>query len=364
MTPQEQQAVNAINSWHLGQTSARYETSNAGAGTISTGKGDLGGVSYGTYQLSSNMGTLQEFLEYSGYDKSFKGMAPKTQAFNAHWKDLALNDPKFAKAQHDFAHDVLFQPQMNKLQQAGFDFSGRGKAVQDMIWSTSVQYRDYTVAHFERAFPDKSKIATMTDQEIIAKFQDDKLAHYKTDFRSSPDLWNGIKNRIVSEKEDLLQLANQEDIVKKLKSHSQDTIQPPTHLGNYHHAATDAALNSLSPAHQRLMSDAHEHVHRLYQMHGMPIDQGTQNTVLSVAAVAAERGMTRIEHATVKEGQINLLQMNGMVAHAATIDGNVAANTAAEQSLNRLAELERNQAHSMHHPTQQMEQPHSVRSIT
>ena len=120
----------------------------------------------------------------------------------------------------------------------------------------------------------------------------------------------------------------------------------------------------LSPPHQRLMSDAHEHVHRLYQMHGMPIDQGTQNTVLSVAATAAERGMTRIEHATVKEGQINLLQMNGMVAHAATIDGNVAANTAAEQSLNRLAELERNQAHSMHHPTQQMEQPHLVRSIT
>lgn len=123
-------------------------------------------------------------------------------------------------------------------------------------------------------------------------------------------------------------------------------------------------IKDLSQTHQRLFSDAHEHVHRLYQMHGMPIDQGTQNTVLSVAAVAAERGMTRIEHATVKEGQINLLQMNGMVAHAATIDGNVAANTAAEQSLNKLAELERNQAHSMHQPTQQMEQPHPVRSIT
>ena len=129
---------------------------------------------------------------------------------------------------------------------------------------------------------------------------------------------------------------------------------------------TDAGLTlkDLSERHQILIAQAHEHVHRLYQMHGMPIDQGTQNTVFSVAAVAAERGMTRIEHATVKEGQINLLQMNGMVAHAATIDGNVAANTAAEQSLNRLAELERNQAHSMHHPTQQMEHPHPVRSIT
>ena len=364
MTPQEQQAVNAINSWHLGQTSARYETSNAGPGTISTGKGDLGGVSYGTYQLSSNMGTLQEFMKHSGYDKSFKGMVPTTQVFNAHWKDLALNDPKFAKAQHDFAHDVLFQPQMNKLQQAGFDFSGRGKAVQDMIWSTSVQYRNNTVSHFERAFPDKSKIATMTDQEIIAKFQDDKLVHYKTDFRSSPDLWNGIKNRIVSEKADLLQLANQEDIVKKLKSHSQDAIQTPTHLGNYHHADAGLTVKDLSERHQTLITQAHEHVHRLYKEHNLPIDQGTQNTVLSVAAAAAERGMNRIDHAAVKDGDINLVQISGVVAHTAILNGNVAANTAAEQSLNKLVELERNPMQLMNPPAQQMEQQHPVRSIT
>ena len=179
---------------------------------------------------------------------------------------------------------------------------------------------------------------------------------------------NGMEERVRRAQEwqkvitpELIQQMQQPKIEQpNLKPH----IQTPTHVGNYHHAATDATLNSLSPTHQRLISDAHEHVHRLYQIHGMPIDQGTQNTVLSVAAVAAERGMTRIEYATVKEGQINLLQMNGMVAHAATIDGNVAANTTAEQSLNRLAELERNQAHSMHQPTQQMEQPHPVRSIT
>ena len=111
----EEQAKQAVENWRLGQTSARYETSNAGPGTISTGKGDLGGMSYGTYQLSSNMGTLKEFLEHSGYNQSFKGMTPRSTAFNEHWKDLAKNDPAFAKAQHDFGHDVLFQPQLSKL---------------------------------------------------------------------------------------------------------------------------------------------------------------------------------------------------------------------------------------------------------
>ena len=42
--------------WALGDTSQRYETGNRGAGTISTGKGDHGGVSYGSYQLSSKTG--------------------------------------------------------------------------------------------------------------------------------------------------------------------------------------------------------------------------------------------------------------------------------------------------------------------
>lgn len=37
----------ADNTWVLGQTSKRYESGTRGAGTISTGKGDKGGVSVG-----------------------------------------------------------------------------------------------------------------------------------------------------------------------------------------------------------------------------------------------------------------------------------------------------------------------------
>lgn len=45
-----------MDGWHLGMTSARRESGGRGAETISTGKGDHGGVSYGTYQLSSKAG--------------------------------------------------------------------------------------------------------------------------------------------------------------------------------------------------------------------------------------------------------------------------------------------------------------------
>jgi hypothetical protein len=38
-----------VDGWNLGMTSSRYESGGRGAGTVSTGRGDHGGVSYGTY---------------------------------------------------------------------------------------------------------------------------------------------------------------------------------------------------------------------------------------------------------------------------------------------------------------------------
>ncbi len=46
-------ARNKLNSWQLGKTSKQYESGNNGPGTISTGKGDNGGMSYGTYQIET-----------------------------------------------------------------------------------------------------------------------------------------------------------------------------------------------------------------------------------------------------------------------------------------------------------------------
>src|SRR5215211_8493937 len=46
----------------LGALSAKYETGGRGPGTVSTGAGDPGGVSYGSYQMATKMGTVARFI--------------------------------------------------------------------------------------------------------------------------------------------------------------------------------------------------------------------------------------------------------------------------------------------------------------
>ena len=57
----------------LGMLSEKYE--GGGAGTISTGDGDSGGISYGTYQLATNTGSARAFVEWlqerSDYGKGY-----------------------------------------------------------------------------------------------------------------------------------------------------------------------------------------------------------------------------------------------------------------------------------------------------
>lgn len=87
----------AIEGWQLGQTSAKHESSGRGPATISTGKGDHGGVSYGTYQLSSKVGTVQKYLSWSHYKNEFSGLMPATPVFDAKWRELAVTDSHLVK---------------------------------------------------------------------------------------------------------------------------------------------------------------------------------------------------------------------------------------------------------------------------
>src|SRR5215207_4341280 len=51
----------------LGSLSAKYETGARGCGTVSTGSGDPGGVSYGSYQMATKMGTVTRFVNEAGF---------------------------------------------------------------------------------------------------------------------------------------------------------------------------------------------------------------------------------------------------------------------------------------------------------
>ncbi len=72
--PQPQpQPVGTTN--ELGSLSEQYESGGRGPGTVSLGRGDPGGVSYGTYQLSSTRGTVRQFVN-EFYPTQFRGLVP------------------------------------------------------------------------------------------------------------------------------------------------------------------------------------------------------------------------------------------------------------------------------------------------
>lgn len=194
--------------WTLGQTSARYETSGRGSGTVSTGVGDNGGVSYGSYQLSTNMRTINEFLQYNPeYGEKFKGLKPGTEAFNDKWRALAKADPTgFHNAQHDFIKHSHYDVQVERLKEAGIDLSQRGAAVQDMLWSTSVQFRGLTKGIVTGALEGKD-LSKLSDADIVSAVQDYKRDHNNQLFSKSKALWPGLLERAANEKQDLLDLA-------------------------------------------------------------------------------------------------------------------------------------------------------------
>jgi len=122
----------------LGFVSEKYESGGRGVGTISNGKGDPGGKSYGKYQLASKTGTLNTYLKKSGYSKQFAGMDIGGKEFDAKWKYLAKNDKNFEESQHDFIAKTHYLPAINHAAKLGFPVDDR--RVQEMIWSGSVQH--------------------------------------------------------------------------------------------------------------------------------------------------------------------------------------------------------------------------------
>jgi hypothetical protein len=249
-----EEARQVVDSWYLGQTSSHFESSGQGAGVISTGKGDHGGASYGTYQLSTKMGTLREYLSQSRFGEKFLALTPNTPAFNAKWKEVARTDPGFAKDQHDFIGKSHYGEQLVCLHAAGIELSNRGRAVQDAIWSTSVQFRGLTTRIFARGLAEKFgenfDLARLSDKDVVEAVQDYKIAHNASLFRSSPTWQPGLLRRASTEKSNLLRLATQEatleangvdiarltiDSAPKVPAHGQDDVLGDVlHLGDSH----------------------------------------------------------------------------------------------------------------------------------
>jgi hypothetical protein len=154
----------------LGRLSEKYESGNRGPGTVSTGKGDPGGVSYGTYQLASKVGRADAFVkEY--YPDRFKGLKAGTDEFTKAWKELAAADPKGLRAnEHAYIKATHYDPQVRKLaKDPGLDVAKRSAVLRDVVWSTAVQHGPNTdvVVAAVKPLVEKRKVEEVSDEEVI-----------------------------------------------------------------------------------------------------------------------------------------------------------------------------------------------------
>lgn len=191
--------------WVLGKTSERYESGGRGPGVVSTGKGDYGGASYGCYQLSSNLGVVQRYIQSSKYKDFFEGLLPATPQFNAAWKDVAANDPEgFREEQHRFIKETHYDIQIERLKSKGLLIEHARAAVHDLVWSTAVQFGAKTNLIINAL--SNSDLQNISDKELIITVQNYKKDNTETLFKSSPTWWKDLKDRADSEKKALLEL--------------------------------------------------------------------------------------------------------------------------------------------------------------
>ena len=129
-------------SHRLGFLSEKYEVGKGGAATISSGVGDKGGKSYGSWQLASQVGTLSAFLnskEASPFAPMLKSVKLASTQFDEIWKKFAKTQhDAFENAQHAFIKRTHYEPAAQYAASKGFDMSN--EAIQNMIWSGSVQH--------------------------------------------------------------------------------------------------------------------------------------------------------------------------------------------------------------------------------
>lgn len=158
----------------LGTLSEQFESGDRGAGAVSTGRGDPGGVSYGIWQLSSRAGTAAAFVaaEGSAWRHEFGASVPGSAAFSAAWRAIAAQEEQaFATAQHAFIERTHYRPALAAvLRVTGCDLDARHHAVRDAAWSVAVQHGGagkILIGAVERADGDQGRASATYDRALV-----------------------------------------------------------------------------------------------------------------------------------------------------------------------------------------------------
>jgi hypothetical protein len=198
----------------LGKLSEKYESGGRGPGTVSTGRGDPGGVSYGTYQLASKIGRADAFVKRY-YPEEFKGLKGGTPEFTAKWKELAAKDANgLRKNEHEYIKETHYDPQVKKLEaELKLDVMTRSGALRDVIWSVAVQHGPRTdlIVTAVKPLLANTDLDELTDDAIIRavyaergrKDKDGKLVRFRS---VGEEIIPALTRRFENEMKDALEL--------------------------------------------------------------------------------------------------------------------------------------------------------------
>jgi len=213
-------ALGTAIAFELGILSAKYETGGRGPGTVSSGAGDPGGVSYGSYQMATKTGTVQRFVTQPDFPwlQDFRNLTAGTTDFSACWKRIATNQTDaFQKCQHEFIKRTHYDPLARKvLSENDVDVNTRTTTLQNVVWSTAVQHGPGTPI-VGRALANVSSTPSdpKYDEQVIRaiyaergrKKPDGNLAYFG---KSSLSVQAGVANRFKNELQDALSMLAKE----------------------------------------------------------------------------------------------------------------------------------------------------------
>ena len=160
----------------IGALSEKYE--GGGPATVSTGAGDAGGVSYGTYQLAANTGSVRSFIGWllerndfgKDYGNALNAFEPGSSAFSEKWKDLAETDPEgFGNLQDEYVLPSYYEPAIEVLKERGVSADTLPDALKAVVFSNSIQHGYYNAGELVADSYDESP------EEWIRKIYDTKI---------------------------------------------------------------------------------------------------------------------------------------------------------------------------------------------
>ena len=202
------EAVNAGEIDYVGKYVQKFESGDRGSSMISSGKGDSGGVSFGVFQFPSYRRADTGANSLLGQMwANYKDKYPATPGDNAAFKDAwakasVAEQPDFLNNERlvELKNDV--QPVIDSLQKSFGDTMNTDRALQELIWSSGVQYGPG--GKTDKAFKDAG-INTLEEykknpSESIKKIYQAKLNNVSSNFSgSSEDVRKGIRQRFQEE---------------------------------------------------------------------------------------------------------------------------------------------------------------------